>query len=427
MAIRLSITWHGGTFRGRAADPTRTCWPPSPARMVGALLAGAHNLDGQDRDAARDAIGALTALPNPLIVTGAQPVELADNLQWFTPRNAGMPDDDKNHATGGIKAFLDAMPGVDAINRTTKARTASLLPGAYQMAYLIDGELGGAQVEALRSAAAEVPYFGASTDQATVTVEVAVASAGELADELCWEGLCVWEPSAGGTPIRAWTPDTVAFYDDRFECGGTKVDADPRVPLTGYRPRSRAEKPAKWPLLIRALAEGPAVIGDWPQLLGSVRERVSGLDVAVFPAVDMSRANRVLGIIFTGGDRARGVSACSGLLDPVADSAHVTLQPRTWSGPATVWESVTGMVAHRDAFIARGEAELICADAGLSLVDLSSQPWRRGQGTVPGVGRQYRQWFIRAASDEPTAGPISVGRFAETGAGLLAPAGRERK
>lgn len=415
-AIHIEVCLHNRTFRGRAGDGCRTAWPPSPARLIGALLSGAHRLDDAHCAAARSAIQELTELPDdPLIVAGPAPVELAARLHWYTKRNAPWRNSEC-HVFADLVRIIGGLPGVQP-SKGVKARTVSLLPGDNLMIYEVPGELPAASVTALTAAAHAVTHFGTHGDFASVTVDVGKS----VRDDT---DAAVLEPAPGGEiAVRCWTPRTVEFYDALFDAGIGRVDADPRVPIVRYRQRSVTVTESRDALIVRALLDGPVPLSKYRYVHAEATQLASGKNVELFPAVDRRDARQVHGLIFSGEDRAEAVASCARLVDQMSNPVLVTLRAEAWSGPAAVWESVTGMVAHRDAFIARREAEVFCSDAGLELLDIAPQPWRHGQGVVPGIGCPYRQWFVRAVSRSgPRTGPIAIGRFTETGAGLLASA-----
>ncbi|BBY54095.1 hypothetical protein H7J07_05655 [Mycobacterium koreense] len=434
MALDVTIRLHNNTFRGRAGDPDTTAWPPSPARLIGALLAGAHALrpvHGEPdalADSAVAAVEALTAAPLPAVVTGSEPVEMAGNTAWFTtksPWTVKLAEKDrsgKEATPAELASVIEPVHSVDARNKVVKSRTLSLLTGSNVIRYLIDTEVPGPSLAALRSAAELIGHFGSATDIATVTVADHRAGLDELtaqvdADETVW----VPERSgAAGVLVRGWTPATVSFYDDMFADGGAALRGDPRVPMVRYRPIGPPPPPLP-SLIVRPFTGGVRSMKEFPAIYAQTAELLDGLDVDVHPALDRNREGRVRGLILGGADRDEAVVRLDGLLDPDVADGYAALDPDTWSGPSRQWESVTSLVAHHDPFIARGEVEVFLSDVGLRLAAMTASPWKQFQSPAHGIGAGYRHWYVTATSDEPLAGPIRAGRFPETGAGLLAP------
>ncbi|MFZ2239688.1 MAG: hypothetical protein WAV90_09130, partial [Gordonia amarae] len=424
------------SFRGRGSDSDRTSWPPSPARLIGALLSGAHALRPVHgvahtvADTAVAAVNVLTRAPLPLIVTGEDPVELGNGTIWYAPKHAdGSSLGVVTEQSGPVitpsvmraAKVLAAIPGADNRNRVAKPRTLSVLPARSKVRYIIDADIGPGQIDALGDAAELIGHFGASTDTATVTV--AATDGWELLD-----GEVVWTPSVdksdGDVVVRGWTAGTVSFFNDVFDAGGTAVSGDFRVPMVGYRRSSDpadVDRPSP-ELLVRPLRGGPVPLRDYARLHTTASSLCGTLDVAIHPATDRNRGHRVRGLILSGADRGEAIAALDPLLDLGATLPHTSLNPNTWSGPATSWESATALVAHSDPVVARGEAAVFLADLGLRLVAITDRPWLHGQAAAPVPEPGYGCWYVTATSDEERFGPIRFGRFQDTGAGMLAPA-----
>lgn len=450
MAVTVHIDLISHTFRGRAACQQRSAWPPSPARLVGALLAGAHTLPGADPDspsgqcqAARKALSTLTAAPLPMIVTPAPPVEMADNdLTWYAPDHpvGNLFEKPKKNTSSGqvsvtddgrksakvLRKVVSPPTGMDASNKQPKTRTVSQLPLGTRVTYVIAAEIAdGEQLDALRAAAQAVPYFGASCDHAVVTVGRDDCTVDELQENLR-DGEQVWVAATGrgrsGSTIRGWSAATVEFFDDIHRDGGTPAAADARVPETRYvRYRGKiSEDPRHENLLILPFSGGVKSLRQFAVI-------AAGLDtdehVLVLPALDRNRGDRVRGAILVGPGRHEVADRYADVFALDNDVLSTGMNPPTWVGPSERWESVTPIAGHPDSFIARGEIELDLREQGLQLVAMTGGGWRKWHTTRLDLLVQYGRWFVtaRTLDGQPISGPIRIGACETAGAGLLAP------
>jgi hypothetical protein len=393
-------------------------------RLVGALINGAHSLDGADESAperlcaaARSALEAVVCAPPPIIVTPEEPLDLSRGTTWFAPR-AGDADENKK--------LVEAPSITASSNRTAKTRTVSLLPVGSTIRYYVSVDIpAGEQWDALCAAAHAVPFFGASTDHAQVTVErVDVEPEYQLGEH-------VWGPLAAGTnrvsrTLRIWTPDTIAWFDDVHRAGGGSA-ADWRITTTEYAhiapsPPAPARNAGgefhmltlNSPITLREFAERVAAEPGW-----------SGADV--FPAVEFNAPNRVRGFGLFGNGVAAALAAAPADLATGADfpGSFVAWERSTWFGPWRNWQSATPAAAHRDPRVARRQLEVQLRQYGLTLTDLSNRPFARWHSRLLSVPSNYGLWFITAECEDPQGdpitGPVRVGECLSSGAGLMTP------
>lgn len=105
MTLVITVEFTQCTYRGRDGRPGPIAWPPSPARLAGALLAGAHALSADcDRvdgrcESARAALTRVCSAGQPWIVAPPPPLGFDPNrrLQWFAPDHF---DDAKQQVKG---------------------------------------------------------------------------------------------------------------------------------------------------------------------------------------------------------------------------------------------------------------------------------------------------------------------------------------
>lgn len=428
MTLQITVELLNRTFRGRAADQSATTWPPSPVRLLGALLQGAHNLDGADDPGgpsgqcalARQALAQLTTAAPPLIIAPAPPVELADTTIWFAPRAA---DDHKE----GLKRFVAQHPSTASFNRVSKPRTVSLLPQGNEVRFYVAADVtSDQQWLALKAAAAAVPFFGSSTDHAQISIErldaVPEPSAGEH----------LWRPAPAGSTdtgaqLRTWTPETITWLDDNHSHGGAAV-ADWRIRTTRYTQRpipGANSKPEvdgnvhmltlRAPITLRRYAERVAAVPGWQ-------------GAEILPAVEFNEPDRVRGIGLYGPGRDAALAAAPE--DLVGESvlfpgSFTSWEVSTWVGPAQRWQSATASAAHRDPRVARIQLDTELRSHGLRLTALSRSPLTRWHSRQLAVPSNYGLWFLTAEAvdldSDPVSGPIRIGQCLPSGAGLLTP------
>lgn len=425
MPIQVNVELLCGSYRGRAVDQDRTSWPPSPVRMLGALLAGAHSLDGSHGDTptgkcadARRALEQITTAPPPLIVTPEAPVELADTVVWFAPRDAG------DSYRVELSRLVRRPAVLSSSNLVSKPRTVSLLPLGNVIRFNIDTDIDDEQLwSALASAAAAVPFFGSSADPAQITVErVETYPEPEHGEHL-------WRPvpaaAARTAPLRCWTPATVSWFDDNHIHRGAPV-ADWRVTTTNY-----TQRPA------RILDPGSPENGHFhmltlpaPITMLEYADRLAGVqgwkNADILPAVE-----------FNAPDRVRGFGLYGPRVDELLDSAPDDLiggdfpgsfhawEPATWVGPSRRWVSATPTAAHRDPRAARVQIETQLERLGLRLTALSHRPFKPWHIRRLRVPVHYGLWFLTAEvpdlDSNPISGPLRIGECQSSGAGLLTP------
>lgn len=423
MAVCVTVELIAGTFRGRAGDQTATTWPPSPVRLIGALLNGAHNLDGGEEPTsldrcslARQALSVLVAAPPPVIVTPEKPIELASGTTWYAARSG----DDKS-----LKDLVETPRALLDSNRMGKPRTISLLPLGSSLRYYIDADIHDEnQWDALLAAARAVPFFGSSMDHAQLTVD-RIDTVPEP-----FLGEHVWGPASVGSrrstcEIRTWTSETLAWFDDVHRAGGGSV-ADWRISTTPYAqtsPMSKKESGKSNTDFHMLALTSPITLRDFAKRVSMVPEWDGS---NVLPAVEFNAPDKVRGFGLYGPHAEAALNAAPvELLDTDFPGSFVSWEQSTWVGPSKRWQSTTPSAAHRDVRIARMQLDSDLQQLGLRLVDMTPRSFTRWHSVNLSVPANYKLWFITAETidpdGEPITGPVRAGACLASGAGLLTP------
>ncbi|HMJ01794.1 MAG TPA: type I-U CRISPR-associated protein Csb2 [Conexibacter sp.] len=210
--LRITVRFPLGVYHGQAAQSAEQPeWPPSPLRLVGALLAAAHERPGAEPDLDRALIARLCEAPSPTIGApesvavgepiddapgrGAEAVRLRGATRW-APRN--YVDRALSPRNLGRERAAVSKVGVALGDR----------PVHFQWPELT---LGLPELDRLRGLAADVVFLG--TSRSPVLVEVS--------DVPLVEPHGAWEPVGGGqafgSGVDVRVPDrlTIAAFDLR--------------------------------------------------------------------------------------------------------------------------------------------------------------------------------------------------------------------
>lgn len=200
--LRFTLSFPLGVYHAQlAGKPNDPEWPPSPLRLIGALLAAAHGRTGADPAPARALIQRLCDAAPPRIVApecapaGEQePYEVAalrGATRW-APRNYVDPAGISPRNLGRERA---------AVSKVGVAIGTLPVEIVWEDVALDAGEL-----ETMRALAEDVTFVGTSRSPAIVTVS----------DRPLEDSLRVWEPAEhGAEEVRVPDRDTVAAFDQR--------------------------------------------------------------------------------------------------------------------------------------------------------------------------------------------------------------------
>lgn len=445
MLFSVNATFHGAqTFSGHTPGGDSE-WPPSPARLFSALVAGA----GADRTHAQEeALTALQNAPAPLIVA-ARNMTPSTRLPHFVSRGVssdqwastsgkpiGVPRnklvkllgsrltsaasleiaDGKTGGGGEAPAFGDSVVVTDGVDYVVK----------------LSDDADEETVAALNAAADRIGYLGRSTDTATVNVQKipeheqsgnAHKYATSLAASTHRE---VWVHTGGRSAIstRGWFPGLLSALDavHKGETSGERLPHPSYLaPQWGYR--IAIEVPAETAALVAHL--------DTPltgRSIGRLMERMpSHATVLVAPGRDTVYASA--SHIYTSGTTADIGERIDELADILADTNGGLdfdwddVLPRLVSryiGESEQWFSAVPISCPGPAKYAAAKVALdIGRQTGVApellkvTATAPSGPGSKVHPAAPGS----RLWDITVSSPQPLSGPLTAG---DTCSGVLA-------
>lgn len=469
--LRISVDLLHGVIRATSADDTTLTgaggspeWPPSPARLYAALVAGGGT---QERCPADVGINGLSLLESPPLIfaSGHDDVSmspLADRYVVIDRNEDGTVQEYPARKSQRIS------PGV------------RIAPRCSQIVYVWpDVSPRPDELDALRYRAARVPYLGCSDSPAQVRVDATeelptlpqwrpdskgrhrlpVATPGYL--EVLDEHFLRW---SSGEPLRrSWMPSSVVAYTAPGE-----RSADP--PVTPQAVWMRFDRPVAVSRLLMVtrllraavLEKAEAIVGDRNAVPPVVHGHLSGRGSEHHSARWL--ALPTVGVPFADG-RIRG--ACVWLppgVDPLTfelvttavthvgelvlpgvfrvavrpfdgTNRPITSHPRFWSAPARRWVSATAVLPDRFSKRAPDHEAVVdwCHHAGLPTPVVSrvaEVPLVTGAAKVR-VGDidqrlRGRQFYLEVEFAEPVHGPMVIGKGRGFGIGLMMPADRRR-
>lgn len=141
-------------------------WPPSPVRLLGALINGAYHVgSARERDAALHALKVIAHSAHPVIIA---PPYRALNIPNTYTLTSWAPGEQSNTKT--LAGVLDrSFFGMSSKGLASKPQGAVALAGD-TVTYVIEASLDDESLEALNAAAWSVPYLGRSSDVAMLDV-----------------------------------------------------------------------------------------------------------------------------------------------------------------------------------------------------------------------------------------------------------------
>lgn len=462
--ITIRVSLYRGAFHG-LRDTTEPDWPPSPKRLLGALLAGAYALDPNDpvRTLALSTLHRLSAARPPIIdVPRALPLGLPAT---YAPKT-WLPE--KKNVTG-IEDYLDlSILGMDTKNRALKHLDGVSLSGK-EIEFHIDLECNTDEIGALNAAASRLAYFGTAKDTADITVSVS-----EVNVEGDSGGECDtadsqpsarerWYPSPDyGGDTQGWQENTIEWYEANYQRVFGQDPFIARLPPilpTGFvsmvhYSRERASVGTQTLSVVplrRSLPNHriPTLLADLCKVLEadsseyhlmpltvsheSVRRAAGGDGRCVGIAVvrkDMTNDGTARDEAAEA-DRLRlVVSKVSTAVDSLPESQGLivgsssALSSPTWIGPAKRWYSTTPLRAFPDVRVARFELESELRrrfDTEPVEVMLSPSPRikRNGLWAEAEYTDGLTQWWAEITLPDHIAGPIQLGAATERGFGVF--------
>lgn len=406
MSLTISANFIAGTYSGHAESGS--AYPPSPGRLLSALVAAAAHSDDQKR--AWKVVEEISGAESPQII--APPA----------------------YSTGTSKSFMSGPMSVPA---GTKAERKVLSPqhmfgerggkveknvsGHFTITdklYFVwpSLELSSESEETLRRLCSEVPYLGREMD--LVLLKISKAPLVSLQRELAASHTIFAPTPGGGTKLRSASRSyldwLVERYNSKFsDAGREPIGVDHRVRLESYAP---AVPVADGGLnLICIPFARPTKLESALRVVRSVK---SGTDTGAFV---LARAGNPH---LDGSAVGMGVLTRDGVeFDPEfnfdllgEDRGTASLQPRYWMRSAHYWMTAVPFIAHPDKWVASQQVLARMPEA--EILEISSSPIRPSQQRL-GVDDQHRAWHISLKTPEKIAGPLLLDT--ETGSGVLMP------
>lgn len=473
MSVTVSVRLLHGSIRamGRAdaalmgvADESTIEWPPSPARIVSALVAGGGSSEWRRIESDDSEIRAFEAASAPVIVADSH---APDDLMVTRLVDRYVVDD------ANVEGIVQNYPA----RKSTESRPGvRVRPRNPELHYVWrDLELTPDQQRALRLRAARVGYLG--TSDSPVAFSVRFNDSPGIDSERCWEPaeegralvsvpfpgmLDVLDRAYGETQEgRTIAGSTIARRFARYRVpgvglesvasiGGTRLWLTFDRPLSGHRVLRVAEAlkglaldqfaprgtPGEAPPVLtgHGVERGKPHARFWP--LPFVGHRYANgrlfgaciwLPDDVDPALELRLRTDLDGAVL----RVAGAPPVT-LSVYDGSSPHATSRPETWEHESRLWASVAPVVWER--FSTRGptldDVADWCSYEGLPRpveVEVGRLPFISGgidlrprQATR--AGRQPRPYgHLRVRFAEPVMGPFALGRLRSFGLGLMAP------
>ncbi|WP_151549308.1 MULTISPECIES: type I-G CRISPR-associated protein Csb2 [Corynebacterium] len=348
--VDFNSTFHGTDRQGKRE------WPPSPARLYSALVAGCHNaqLSDSTTEAIRAVLREVERSASPDIFTGQYRLPEADWTDAFVAKKpSGLPR--KSASVGQLTKM--------------QAKRAARLPEpvlATRVTYVVD--VSSEHAELLDKAAAAVGYFGTSMDGCIMKV-VEGDDSGAVENAQRWVGV---ENPAG--QVRTWQPGFGAALDKRFEEEHQLGAHVPTVParqvsyLPDHRDPQNPDNDGWIPLTFNR------TVKDTRRISASVDHvrSVAGCDGDVFPLVnaDPEHGNGALM-----GVAVRGIPAAHRLLqDENLGLRYDPADRRVWTRLSSYfavsqrWRTAVPIYGPADRTVAAAYLEHYASKAGVHLL-----------------------------------------------------------
>lgn len=462
------------TFSGIRTGDDPFEWPPSPARLLSALIAGAATTVVADPDqfeASISSIRALETLPNPIIVAASVRTEARDPLH-FAPKVTDYPTaswkvDKKNDLTPPTtsrksKAYENSLrkgvwPGFQGLSevanigkRINGSRTL-LHPEVAYYVRVKDSQTLEQLVKDLDEAAKGIPYFGASRDAAVVNVSTGSQP------ELNLKSRVIYCPIERLGKDKGWAPGLVDHLLKRHELltsEGTDIGhPDHIVKKLAYL----AIRPGFInPRLTIAVSKTIQNV-DTAKRIGELNDAVkeSGLAVRVIPMINHLHSKsdgKLKGILVipdpldTDDGFTKIAEAAPVLADqerfPWLDETSVSsgddqslksLRPSSIISPAKMWQSATPVRSYPSVEYAKARMLLDLQETtgvNAQLIGLNIHPampatreYGRGHtlGSAPGFDPGMVPWHVEVEFPNAVQGPIQIGADTRLGYGLFVP------
>lgn len=215
--LQITVGFLGAaTFSGHTPSGSPE-WPPAPARLFAALVAGASSGRSQ---AVSSALSALENAPDPIIVAEASAGKSA--ISPVVPHYINRPNTADSAKAAKKTVGAAFIVGATHLGSPSGGGTAEPFGDVRTLAdpvtYLVSTGDDEAVAEALSEVACQISYVGRSWDAATVSVScVDVADVIGYAAEVAGNRRRVWVPAVVGTELRSWQPGLLRDMDTVFD------------------------------------------------------------------------------------------------------------------------------------------------------------------------------------------------------------------
>lgn len=408
MALTVSVRFTAGIYSGHHADQVN--FPPSPARLISALVAAAHGTPGIT-DHGRDILQILCEAPDPVLVV--PPAYEGGSAESYMQQPLA--------TLAGSNVKAQHISGPQRIMGERGGKVKKRVNGHFIVTgdlYFVwdDLDFDDAQIELLNQLATDVAYLGRESD--LVLLHAHRSSVSELMSQHRSTHLFHKPMPSGGKKLRVPSKNFLSWLDDRFhsvfgENAREPIPADHRVRSTAYAPA--AVIPGSNEAVLTIPFARPLRLDRALELASKVHPEDGG---TVFP---LARAGNQyldgaaigLGVVTSSGVRLDEDFDTSFLGE---DSGAVTLQPNYWTRRAQVWMTAVAYVGHPDKWVAAHQILTAVPDA--EILKMSAAPVRPSQQHIK-TSPTKRAWHIVLRTPETIPGPLLLDR--EQGTGVCLP------
>lgn len=472
--LSIEVRLLHGTIRTGSPDDTAMAgsdnqsgeWPPSPARMFAAFVA-ADGTGNRCRVTDGEELRYLEALPSPVIHASGEVFESALQSRFVVKPDRSGGSVQEYPARGAAMV----RPGV------------KLAPSSPVVSYAWDVDVDPAVMKALRSRAARISYLGCSDSPVHVRVDDQIPDDGRPVWQVCdqagvplpvaYKGFLdqldsAFEKWSSGEPMRrAWIPSRRERYaiaegtDAGLRPEGTTIwlDFDRRVAphkvllvtetlraavldkVDAYFEEGEPGERAPWQLHGHAIPDDvdrPYQLARY-LALPNVGARhsdgvIHGAAIWLPPEMSGTQVEAVRYAVLRHLRRLCAPGLDIALVPRFDEGGKWTTRPSRWTQRSRRWFSATPVVAERGRRKGPSGDDVRAwfANAGFptpSTVRVSPVPTRPGVARLDGgqvhrKGRdRYPYYWLDVVFDEPTGGPVCIGRGRSFGMGLFAPMG----
>jgi len=394
--VRVTITFPLGVYHAQSSVSFQEAeWPPSPVRLVGALLAAAHGRIGHDPEPERALLQRLCEATPPVVIAPPSvavgdpvpahqdPVVRLRGASRWAPRN---------HTASELKELSTRNVGrgraaVEKVGTAIGCRPVHIV--------WTDVELAASELERLAALAADVTFLG--TARSPVLIDVTDEPAPGDGDD-------VWTPlpddahrRRGQVEVRVPEPSLIRAFDQREAARRASKD---RVERAGLIPSIRLGREVTY-------ARGVVAPFDprrWGDMLVLVVDREDSETIVKAPASYLlARAFRasLLGAFGAVGEPDEAPE----ILRARGDEPHCAIVPLPFVNHPRADGHVMGVgvvLPHGDQ-VADLDAQRMRVEQGL--LRFSGIGGNRRYVDIPGAGRMYLRPSAHVEADGPTLRP----------------------